>query len=76
MVLKELASDYWSQLTPSQGFHPGAGAACWYSSCCCGLDRRPGDAERSGVAMKTCGCCCPVGTGPGYIVMCPYHRWS
>jgi hypothetical protein len=25
MVLKELASDCWSQLAPSQGFHPGAG---------------------------------------------------
>jgi hypothetical protein len=28
LVLKELASDCWSQLAPSQGFHPGAGAAC------------------------------------------------
>jgi hypothetical protein len=45
-VLKELTSDYWSQLASSQGFHPGAGVACWYSSCCycgCGLDRRLGD---------------------------------
>jgi hypothetical protein len=34
-VLKELASDCWSQPAPSQGFHPGAGAACSYSGCCC-----------------------------------------
>jgi hypothetical protein len=47
MVLKELTSDYWSQLASSQGFHNGAGVACWYSGCCCcgcGLDRRLGDA--------------------------------
>jgi hypothetical protein len=45
MVLKELASDYWSQPVPSQGFHPGVGATCWYSGyCCCGPDRRSGDA--------------------------------
>jgi hypothetical protein len=73
MELKELASDYWSQLTPSQGFHPGPEVACWYSGCycCCGddPDRRPG------VATKACGRCCPAGTGPGYIVMCPCHGW-
>jgi hypothetical protein len=43
MVLKELASDCWSQLASSQGFHPEAEMACWYSGCCCcyyGLDRR------------------------------------
>jgi hypothetical protein len=36
MVLKEWASDCWSQPAPTQGFQPseGAGAACWYSSCC------------------------------------------
>jgi hypothetical protein len=47
MKLKELASDSWSQLAPSQGFHPGPGVACWYICCCCcycGLDRGPGDA--------------------------------
>jgi hypothetical protein len=46
MVLKELASDCWSQLTPSQGFHLGTGAAYWYSGycCCCGPDKRSGDA--------------------------------
>jgi hypothetical protein len=31
MVLKELASDCWSQSAPSQGFHPEAGMACCYS---------------------------------------------
>jgi hypothetical protein len=35
MVLKELASNGWSQLAPSQGFHSGVGAAYWYSDCCC-----------------------------------------
>ena len=32
MVLKELASDCWSQPGPFQGAQPGAGAsvACWY----------------------------------------------
>jgi hypothetical protein len=46
MVLKELVSDCWSQLASSQGFHPGAGVACWYSGyyyCCCGPHRRLGD---------------------------------
>jgi hypothetical protein len=45
MELKELANDYRSQLTPSQGFHPRLRAACWYSGCCCccGPDRGPGD---------------------------------
>jgi hypothetical protein len=28
MVLKELASDCWSQLASRQGFHPWAGVAC------------------------------------------------
>jgi hypothetical protein len=45
MVLKELASDCWSQLASSQEFHPGAGAAYWYSGCCgSGPDRRLADA--------------------------------
>jgi hypothetical protein len=45
MVLKELVSDYWSQLAPRQEFHPRDGVACWYSGCCgCGPDRRLGDA--------------------------------
>jgi hypothetical protein len=41
MELKELASNCWSQLAPSQVFHPGPGAACWYNGrcCCCGPDR-------------------------------------
>jgi hypothetical protein len=34
MELKELANGCWSQLAPSQGFHPGLGVACWYSCCC------------------------------------------
>jgi hypothetical protein len=29
MELKELASDCWSQLAPSQGFHPRSSVACW-----------------------------------------------
>jgi hypothetical protein len=28
------------------------------------------------VATKAYGRCCPTGTRPGYIVMCPYHGWS
>jgi hypothetical protein len=46
MELKELASDCWSQLTPSQGFHSGSGVACWYNDCCCcccGPEKRSGD---------------------------------
>jgi hypothetical protein len=47
MVLKELANDCWSHLAPSKGFHPGVGAACWYNGwCCCGSERRSGDAWR------------------------------
>jgi hypothetical protein len=46
MVLKEFSSDCWSQPTPRQGFHSGARAVYWYSGCycCCGPDRRLGDA--------------------------------
>jgi hypothetical protein len=47
IMLKKLASNCWSQLAPSQEFHPGARAACWYNGCCCcgcGPDRRLGDA--------------------------------
>jgi hypothetical protein len=45
MVLKELANDCWSQPAPTHGFHPRAGAACWYNGCYYyGVDRRLGDA--------------------------------
>jgi hypothetical protein len=49
MVLKELASDCWSQPTPSQGFHPGAaGAAGTTAAVTAAVARTGGQETRRG----------------------------
>jgi hypothetical protein len=70
-VLKEFTSDYWSQLVTFKDVQPGGvGVTYWYNDCCCLGMNHGACSGLARLGRPT------LGTGPGYMAMCPCHGFT